>query len=92
MTTAPFARSASVNGPAPHPAIDLSDPAADPLPSAPLRRGGPAPPLPGGYALDADTFFRDYFGKQHLHVKGTGERSAAIMVEGLSVSVPGKPR
>ena len=29
--------------------------------------------------LDADTFFRDYFGKQHLHVKGTGERSAAIM-------------
>jgi hypothetical protein len=23
--------------------------------------------------LDAETFFRDYFGKQHLHVKGTPE-------------------
>jgi len=30
--------------------------------------------------LDADTFFRDYFGKQHLHVKGTAGRSAAIMM------------
>ncbi|MPZ10931.1 MAG: hypothetical protein GEU89_12090 [Kiloniellaceae bacterium] len=29
--------------------------------------------------LDAETFFRDIFGKQHLHVKGTPERSAAIM-------------
>ena len=29
--------------------------------------------------LDAETFFRDYFGKQHLHVKGTPERTAAIM-------------
>jgi ribosomal protein L16 Arg81 hydroxylase len=28
---------------------------------------------------DAETFFRDYFGKQHLHVKGSAERSAAIM-------------
>ena len=29
--------------------------------------------------IDAETFFRDYFGKQHLHVKGTPERTAAIM-------------
>jgi bifunctional lysine-specific demethylase and histidyl-hydroxylase MINA len=29
--------------------------------------------------LDAETFFRDIFGKQHLHVKGTPERTAAIM-------------
>ncbi|GAB4393320.1 MAG: hypothetical protein Tsb0032_12290 [Kiloniellaceae bacterium] len=29
--------------------------------------------------LDAETFFRDYFGKQYLHVKGTPERTAAIM-------------
>jgi ribosomal protein L16 Arg81 hydroxylase len=32
--------------------------------------------------LDAETFFRDYFGKQHLHVKGTPERTAAIMTLG----------
>jgi ribosomal protein L16 Arg81 hydroxylase len=29
--------------------------------------------------LDTEAFFRDYFGKQHLHVKGTAERTAAIM-------------
>src|SRR3546814_11015744 len=29
--------------------------------------------------LDAETFFRDYFGKQHLHVKGSPERSTGIM-------------
>jgi bifunctional lysine-specific demethylase and histidyl-hydroxylase MINA len=29
--------------------------------------------------LDAETFFRDTFGRQHLHVKGSPERSAAIM-------------
>lgn len=29
--------------------------------------------------LDAEIFFRDYFGKQHLHVKGAPERSAEIM-------------
>jgi len=29
--------------------------------------------------LDAETFFRDTFGKRHLHVKGTPERTAAIM-------------
>ena len=29
--------------------------------------------------IDRETFFRDYFGKKHLHVKGTPERSAAIM-------------
>ncbi len=28
---------------------------------------------------DAETFFRDYYGKQHLHVKGTPERTAEIM-------------
>ncbi|MGF1628988.1 MAG: JmjC domain-containing protein [Kiloniellaceae bacterium] len=32
--------------------------------------------------LDAETFFRDYFGKQHLHVKGSAERTAAIMTLG----------
>lgn len=35
--------------------------------------------------LDAETFFRDHFGKQHLHVKGTPERSAGVMtLEGLN--------
>src|SRR3546814_19120484 len=29
--------------------------------------------------LDAETFFRDYFGKQHLHVKGSPERTSGIM-------------
>lgn len=29
--------------------------------------------------IDAETFFRDCFGKKHLHVKGTPERTAAIM-------------
>lgn len=29
--------------------------------------------------LDADTFFRDHFGKQYLHVRGTPERTADIM-------------
>ncbi|MEO3428075.1 cupin domain-containing protein [Pelagibius sp. CAU 1746] len=29
--------------------------------------------------VGSETFFRDYFGKKHLHVKGTPERSAAIM-------------
>ncbi len=29
--------------------------------------------------LDRDTFFRDYFGRKHLHVKGSPERSAAIL-------------
>ncbi|MEQ8354972.1 MAG: cupin domain-containing protein [Kiloniellaceae bacterium] len=28
---------------------------------------------------DAETFFRDYLGKQHLHVKGTPERAAEVM-------------
>jgi len=32
--------------------------------------------------LDADTFFRDYFGQRHLHVKGSAERTAAIMTLG----------
>ncbi len=32
--------------------------------------------------IDAETFFRDYFGKKHLHVKGTPERTAAIMTLG----------
>lgn len=29
--------------------------------------------------LDAATFFRDYFGRRHLHVRGTPERTADIM-------------
>jgi len=29
--------------------------------------------------IDRETFFRDYFGKKHLHVKGTPERTVAIM-------------
>ena len=29
--------------------------------------------------LDAETFFAEYFGKKPLHVKGTPERTAAIM-------------
>ncbi|GAB4376973.1 MAG: hypothetical protein Kow00114_41030 [Kiloniellaceae bacterium] len=29
--------------------------------------------------LDRDAFFGEYFGKKHLHVKGTPERSAAIL-------------
>lgn len=32
--------------------------------------------------LDAETFFRDYFGKRHLHVRGTPERTAEIMTLG----------
>ncbi|WP_193367024.1 JmjC domain-containing protein [Pelagibius marinus] len=32
--------------------------------------------------IDAETFFRDTFGKKHLHVKGTPERTAAIMTLG----------
>ncbi len=32
--------------------------------------------------LDAETFFRESFGRKHLHVKGTPERTAAIMTLG----------